>query len=240
MANRREEKDEMLNRTSNINRTEDELRATRSRDEEVRVPVVEEELAVGKRTVETAGGVRVHKEVTEQPVREAVSLHEERVTVDRRPVDRPADPADLRAFENQTVEMHEMAEEAVVEKRARVVEEVVIGKESRERTEQISDTIRRTDVSIEPLVATGQMRAGFDDHDTRFRSHFDSNFANNGWDYDSGYSHAYRYGYDLAGSGRDWSSLEGDVRTNWETRNKGTWERFKDAIRYGFDQGTNK
>lgn len=239
MANRREEKekDEMLNRTSNVNRTDDELRTARTRDEEVRMPVVEEELAVGKRTVETSGGVRVHKEVTEQPVREAVNLHEEHVTVERRPVDRPADPADLRAFENQTVEMREMAEEAVVEKRARVVEEVVVGKESRDRTEQISDTIRRTDVRVEPIVATETMRGGYDNYDSNFRSHFDSNFADSGWDYDSGYSHAYRYGYDLAGSGRDWNSLEGDVRTNWETRNKGTWERFKDAIRYGFDQG---
>lgn len=236
MANRREENEE-INRTSNINRTDDELRAARTRDEEVRVPVVEEEIAVGKRTVETGGGVRVHKEVTEQPVREAVSLHEEHVTVDRRPVDRPADPSDLRAFENQTVEMREMAEEAVVEKRARVVEEVVVGKESSNRTEQISDTIRKTDVKVEPIVATNQMRAGYENYDTSFRTHFDKNFANSGWDYDSGYSHAYRYGYDLAGSGRDWSSLEGDVQTNWETRNKGTWERFKDAIRYGFDQG---
>lgn len=235
MANRREE-NEVLNRTSNVNRTDEELRKTRSRDEEVRMPVVEEELAVGKRAVET-GGVRVHKEVTEEPVREAVSLHEEHVTVDRRPVDRPADPSDLRAFENKTVEMREMGEEAVVEKRARVVEEVVVGKESHNRTEQISDTVRKTDVSIEPLVATNKMRSDWDTHDTTFRSHFDQNFANSGWDYDSGYSHAYRYGYDVAGSGRDWKSVEGDVRTSWEDKNKGTWERFRDAIRYGFDQG---
>ena len=225
-------------RRDDITRTEDmttrETRATR--DEEVALPVIEEELAVGKRAVET-GGVRVEKNVREIPVEENVSLHEERVTVDRRPVDRPVTPADMRAFENESIEMREMAEEAVVEKRARVVEEVVIGKESRERTEHITDTVRRTDVNIQPLVAENKVRGGFDNVDTTFRTHFDQNFANSGWDYDTGYSHAYRYGYDLAGSGRDWSSLEGDVRTNWETRNKGTWERFKDAIRYGFDQG---
>jgi uncharacterized protein (TIGR02271 family) len=207
----------------------------RVRDEEV-VPVVEEELAVGKRTVET-GGVRVHKTTSERPVEENINLHEERVSVERRPVDRPVTAADMTAFQDETIEMREMAEEAVVEKRARVVEEVVVGKESRERTEHISDTIRRTDVEVEPLVASNTMRTGWDSVDTSCRTHFNQNYASSGWDYDSGYSHAYRYGFDLAGSGRDWSSMEGDVRTNWETKNKGTWDRFKDAIRYGFDQG---
>lgn len=237
MAQRTNENDiNDLNR-SNVTRTErDEKMLGRTKDEVVNVPVVEEELAVGKRTVET-GGVRVHKEVTEQPIEENISLHEERVTVDRRPVDRPVEAADMRAFENSTIEMREMAEEAVVEKRARVVEEVVVGKESRERTEQIHDTVRRTDVRIEPLVASNTMRSGFDAVDASCRTHFDQNFADAGWDYDTGYSHAYRYGYDLSGSGKDWGSIEGDVQSKWETQNKGTWERFRDAIRYGFDQG---
>lgn len=240
MAQRREEENRERNDVSGT-RTKDEVLRGSTRDEEVRVPVVEEELAVGKRAVET-GGVRVEKEVTAKPVEEDISLHEERVTVERRPVDRPVNADDLRAFENTTVEMREMGEEAVVEKRARVVEEVVVGKESRERTEHISDTVRRTDVRIEPLVGDNigdDMRRGFDSQDSSFRAHFNENFGDSGWDYDTGYSHAYRYGYDLAGSGRDWSSLEGDVREKWESRNKGTWERFKDAIRYGFDSGSS-
>jgi uncharacterized protein (TIGR02271 family) len=231
----RHEEDERIERTSGVTQN-DEKMIGRTKDEEMRVPVVEEELAVGKRTVET-GGVRVHKEVTQQPVEENVSLHEEHVTVERRPVDRPADPADLRAFENQTIEMRETSEEAVVEKRARVVEEVVVGKESRERTEHITDTVRRTDVHVEPIVTAKEVRGGWDSADASFRTHFDQNFANSGWDYDTGYSHAYRYGYDLAGSGGEWSTVESDVRTTWESRNKGTWDRFKDAVRYGFEQG---
>jgi uncharacterized protein (TIGR02271 family) len=232
MAERREE--EIRNDVERTRR-EEELRQSRVRDEQVSVPVVEEELAVGKRTVET-GGVRVHKNVTEVPVEENINLHEERVTIDRRPVDREVTPGDMHAFQNETIEMHEMAEEAVVQKRAHVVEEVVIGKEARDRTEHISDTVRRTDVDIEPLAGTTS-RSGFDTIDASCRTHFNKNFASSGWDYDSGYSHAYRYGYDLAGSGKDWNALEPDVRSNWEGRNKGTWERFKDAIRYGYDQG---
>jgi uncharacterized protein (TIGR02271 family) len=238
MAHRREE--EKIETTRNIT-GRDEKMIGRTRDEEAHIPVVEEELAVGKRTVET-GGVRVQKEVTAKPVEESVNLHEERVTVERRPVNREVTPDDMHAFENSTIEMREMAEEAVVEKRARVVEEVVVGKESHERTEHITDTVRRTDVKIEPIdtleKGTTPHTRNFTNVEASCRTHYDKNFANSGWDYDSGYSHAYRYGYDLAGSGSgDWSTVERDVQTKWEGRNKGTWDRFKDAIRYGYDQG---
>ncbi|HYK01471.1 MAG TPA: YsnF/AvaK domain-containing protein [Thermoanaerobaculia bacterium] len=237
MAQRREE--EILENTKETTTLrEDEKMIGRTRDEERSIPVVEEELAVGKRSVET-GGVRVSKEVTAQPVEEDIRLHEERVTVERRPVNREVAPGDMHAFENSTIEMREMAEEAVVEKRARVVEEVVVGKEAHERTEHISDTVRKTDVRVEPIIGTTPHKRSFDTVDSSCRTHYKQNFANTGWDYDSGYSHAYRYGYDLAGSssGGDWSTVETDVQSKWETRNKGTWDRFKDAIRYGFDQG---
>jgi uncharacterized protein (TIGR02271 family) len=233
----REEENILGRTTTDSTLRDDDKMIGRTRDEEHSIPVVEEELAVGKRTVET-GGVRVSKEVTMQPVEENVSLHEERVTVERRPVNREVQPGDMNAFENSTIEMREMAEEAVVEKRARVVEEVVVGKEAHERTEHISDTVRRTDVRVEPIVGTMPHKRSFDTVDSSCRTHYTQNFADSGWDYDTGYSHAYRYGYDLAGSSNgEWSTVETDVQSKWEMRNKGTWERFKDAIRYGYDQG---
>jgi uncharacterized protein (TIGR02271 family) len=114
---------------------------------ETAIPVVEEELRVGKREVER-GGVRVESRVTETPVEEQVHLREERVHVERRPVDRPAGEAEFR---EGTLEVSERAEEAVVAKEARVVEEVVVGKEVAERTETIRDTVRRTDVEVEEV-----------------------------------------------------------------------------------------
>ena len=118
------------------------------------IPVVEEEIAVGKREVER-GGVRVHTEVQERPVQEQVNLREEHVKVERRPVDRPASEADIaRARQSGTLEVRETAEEAVVQKQARVVEEVRVGKEATERTETINDTVRRTDVEVEETGTT--------------------------------------------------------------------------------------
>ncbi len=119
---------------------------------DVAIPIVEEELSVGKRTVD-AGGVRVYRRVVEIPVEESVNLREEHVNVDRRFVDRPATDADL-AFGDRTIELTETAEEAVVGKSARVVEEVVVGKSATEHTETISDTVRRTEVDVEEVPAT--------------------------------------------------------------------------------------
>ena len=111
------------------------------------IPVVEEELAVGKRQVRS-GGVRIYQHVTERPVEEHVTLHSESVVVDRHAVDRSATDAD---FQNRDFTVTEMNEEAVVAKNARVVEEVLVGKTAQDHTETVRDTVRRTDVQVEDL-----------------------------------------------------------------------------------------
>jgi uncharacterized protein (TIGR02271 family) len=128
---------------------------TRSGDETV-IPIVEEQLSVGKREIER-GGVRVRSYVVETPVQESVSLRDETINVERRAVNRPADVT-ADAFRERTIELTETDEEAVVAKTARVVEEVVVSKDVTERTENISDTVRRTEVDVENT--TGVERAG--------------------------------------------------------------------------------
>ena len=116
------------------------------------IPIVEEELAVGKRQVQ-GGGARIHTYVTERPVDASVTLREEHVTVDRRPADRAVTDADM-AFGEKSFEVTETAEVPVVAKSARIVEEVVVGKTETERTETVRDTVRRTDVEVEDLTET--------------------------------------------------------------------------------------
>ena len=110
--------------------------------------VVQEELKVGKRSVEQ-GGVRATQRVTEKPVSETVELREEQAIVQRKPVDRMATEADLTNFKEGVVEVRETMEQAVVGKTARVVEEVVVGKKVNNRTETVNDSVRRTDVDVE-------------------------------------------------------------------------------------------
>jgi uncharacterized protein (TIGR02271 family) len=121
---------------------------------QARVPVVEEELHVGKREVEH-GGVRVNTTMREKPVEEKVNLREEHVRVERHAVDRPATQADInQAQHGRSVEVRERSEQPVVQKEARVVEEVVVGKEATQRTETVRDTVRRTDVEVEQVDTT--------------------------------------------------------------------------------------
>lgn len=208
-------------------------------DRASRIPVVEEDLTVGKREVER-GRVRIHTHIEEKPVEESVRLREERVTVERHPVDRPATEADLTASGDETIEVTETAEEPVVSKRARVVEEVTVHKDVEEHTETVRDTVRRTDVDVEqvgeqPATAT----RGFETHVPAFRQHHASTFADRKEAYEE-YEPAYRYGYELATHpqyrNRDWARVETDARRDWEARRAGTWDRYRDAIYYGWDK----
>jgi uncharacterized protein (TIGR02271 family) len=133
--------------------------------EEERIPLVEEELRVGKREV-ARGGARVRAYVREVPVHEEVSLREEHVSVERRPVNetlgRGALDQNADLLRDRTVEMTETSEEAVVGKEARVREELVLRKTVEQRTEQVDDTVRRTEADVdEGLQTGGQDRSAF-------------------------------------------------------------------------------
>ena len=202
------------------------------------IPVVEEELRVGKREVER-GGIRVYSRMEERPVEEQVNLREEHVTVERRNVDRPATAGDFdQAFKEGTIEVTERVETPVVQKQARVVEEVVVGKEATERTETVRDTVRHTDVKVEQV---GAEASGFEAHETDYRSNFQQSFPGGEYTFDQ-VKPVYQYGHTLASQhrGADWNSVEGTARQRWEERNPGTWDKFKNAARYAWERGRDK
>ncbi|AKF03602.1 YsnF/AvaK domain-containing protein [Sandaracinus amylolyticus] len=195
------------------------------------IPVVEETMEIGKREIER-GGARVHTRLVERPIEQDVELREERVRVERVPVDRPASVTDIAAARRAgDISLRERAEQAVVGKTARVVEEVHVGKEIATRTEHIRDTVKRTEVEVDRV--DGSDRA-MRDH----RTHFDRNYgtvADARWE---SYEPAYRLGHELGGdrryAGRDWAMIERDARTRWEGTYPGTWERVKAAVRHAF------
>jgi uncharacterized protein (TIGR02271 family) len=118
------------------------------KEEEV-IPLAEEELQVGKRTVDR-GATTIRRYVVRKPVEEQVTLRDETVSVERR---RPVTPGEAGvpagAFEERTIEVHQTGEEPVVSKTAHVAEEVVVRKESTERTETVRDDVRREQVEIQ-------------------------------------------------------------------------------------------
>lgn len=188
------------------------------------LPVVAEELRVGKREVET-GGVRVTSQVQTKPVEEEVRLRDEKIDVERRPANRPVASGE-QAFREQAFEVRGTKEEPIVSKEARVVEEVVVRKGENIRTETIRDTVRRQEVNVEQLG-------------TRYRNHFQQNYGAGGTAQFDEYAPAYRYGNDLRRdqqyANRGWNDIEPNARADWEKKSPGTWERFKGAIRHAWE-----
>jgi stress response protein YsnF len=163
------------NRTGNLTNDFDRDRTDNfTRDNDTSIPIIEENIQVGKRETET-GGVRVRSRIVERPVEEHLRLREEHVNVERNPVNRPANEADLNAFREGTIELTEHAEVPVVNKEARVVEEISLNKEVTERDEVIRDTVRKTEVDVDNLASTDTNRRYDTDTDTTRRYDTDSN-----------------------------------------------------------------
>ena len=117
-----------------------------ARDDEAKIPILREELHVGKREVERA---RVHVSVraAEHPVAENVSLREQRIVVERRPVNRLPTGQEAR-FDDAELDITEYGEEAVVSKDTKVVEEIVVKKRLEARDEMIRDKVRTTQIDF--------------------------------------------------------------------------------------------
>ena len=120
------------------------------------VPIVEEELSVSKAR-SANGGVRVTSKVSETPVEETVTLKTETVGAKRHSANRVLDGEEAEAaFEEKTVEMMGIREEAKVHKEARVVGEVELTKETEEHDKTITDTVRKTEVEVEEVGTTAK------------------------------------------------------------------------------------
>ena len=113
-----------------------------------KIPVIEENLNVGKKVVEK-GGVRIHSRIVEKPVEKTIRLREEHVRVERNKVDKPLTNAEFNDFREETVEVREHAEVPVVTKDANVVEEVAVNKTVDEREETVRDNVRKKEVDVE-------------------------------------------------------------------------------------------
>jgi uncharacterized protein (TIGR02271 family) len=117
-------------------------------EDELRIPVMEEELTATVRDQE-AGAVRIEKRVVEEDRVLEVPVTDEQIRVERRIVDRPVSASDTQAFEEITIDVPLTTEEVELQKQARVAEEIVVSKEATQRTERVSDTVRKEEVFVD-------------------------------------------------------------------------------------------
>ena len=103
-------------------------------------------------------------------------------------------------------------------------------------------------VEREIIMATADER--WEEHEDRFRQEWERSYPNTPW---NDVKHGYRYGWEQANdsrySGRDWSAVEGELRTSWsdwDARQHGgsdqgyelqhDWEYLKDCVRHGWER----
>ena len=105
-----------------------------------------------------------------------------------------------------------------VSKRARVVEEILVHRNWKQRVQTVHDTLRRTNVELYEIEEAPE---------TRRASHAEPFEV----------APAYRFGERLRyqTDGADWTSVEDDARQEWERRYPGTWLRYREAIRAGWE-----
>jgi len=143
-----------------------ERTTTTETDDDVRIPLMEEQLQVGKHEVRR-GLVRVHKRVESEQQSVNVPLREETVHVERHAVSGDyTDNVPADAFQETEIDIELRGEEADVSKRAVVREEVEIDKDVVERNQQVTDTVRREDVHVHDSDTTVGMSDRNDVTDT--------------------------------------------------------------------------
>jgi hypothetical protein len=132
-------------------------RTDMNREREEVIPVVKEELEVGKRATERR--YRVKSYIIEHPVEKQTTVRDERVEIEHRPI---SQTGDLRMPQERTIEVVERHEEPFAEKRVTGAEEIVVRKETVERPETVRGTVRETKVEVEEEPAGTEARTTTD------------------------------------------------------------------------------
>ena len=129
--------------------------SSRTAPEDTVVPIVQEELHIGKQKVET-GWVRLTKTVQEREVMVSEPSMQEDIQIERVPVNRwLTEPASVR-YEGDIMIIPVMEEVPVVEKRLRLKEELRVTKRqiTTQRTEPVR--LRTEEVQMERIPAQSQ------------------------------------------------------------------------------------
>lgn len=125
-----------------------------------RIRLMEEKLKIGKRDVQTGEVVAQKRPVTET-VREDVTLRQEKVEIERHPVNREVRPGETISQTGDTIRVPIYGEELVTEKRPVIKEEIEIRKRPETVTEHVEETVRREELEFagtEPTEADIRQR----------------------------------------------------------------------------------
>lgn len=117
-------------------------------EKELVIPVIQEDIVVGKKLVET-GSVRISKQVFEEEFTQNATLASEEVIVERKEINQYIDqaPPAVRQEGNVTI-ISVVKEVLVVEKRLMLVEELHLTKHKTSDSTTINEVLRKEEVSV--------------------------------------------------------------------------------------------
>ena len=115
--------------------------------DDVEVAPHEEQVKVGKRTVD-ASSVRLRKVIRTEIVNQPVEIRHEEVVVKRISADQVHAGAVTSDFKDETIDVPLTREEVVVSKEAHVTGAVRLHKTAEAETQNISETVRKEDVEV--------------------------------------------------------------------------------------------
>ena len=212
------------------------LRDTGQQEGEIRVPVAEERLSVGKRDVDL-GEATIRKTVTEEEQTIPVTLTQEEVRVEERDINDRRANAGEDLFKEETIRVPLHGEEAVVAKEAVVTGEVVIEKDAVSEERQITDTVRKQRVDVDK--AYREARGDFEQAHTSRAGRGGRTFEQAEPNYRTGFTSAHDERYE----GREFEDAEPELRRTYETTSTGsndTWEQLRQEVREGWNRARGR
>ncbi|WWO96996.1 MAG: YsnF/AvaK domain-containing protein [Candidatus Dasytiphilus stammeri] len=140
---------EKLDKCDDIILEENQRTLANTKTQEEVLELAEEKLEIGKKIV-SEGSTRVRRFVTKKDVEIEVPLHEEHASILRRARQCSNNlPSDNIDWSETVVEITETNEEPVINKKANIVEEVIVRKEGKDRVEKIYDTLRKQEIEVQ-------------------------------------------------------------------------------------------
>ncbi|MEO8072590.1 MAG: YsnF/AvaK domain-containing protein [Acidobacteriota bacterium] len=138
-----------------MNKEQEALEAMNARTNEqgeIVMPLIAEEISIGKRVVET-GGMRVHKTVREDVQTINEPILREHIEVERVEVNKYVETAPAIRYEGEVMIVPVLEEVVVTEKRLLLREEIRLVKRREEIANVQEVTLRREEISVEEFEA---------------------------------------------------------------------------------------
>ena len=200
---------------------------------DIRVPIVEERLNVGKKQVQL-GEVGLNKRVIEEQQNIPVDLMREDVYVEQHATaERPLTPGELeRVFEEETISVPVRGEQAVVSKEAVVTGEVSVRREQHTEQQQVTGTTRRVEVTVDK---------NYDKLRSNFQQNWQQNYATSGhtWEQDEpNYQYGYAAGTNQQYAGQTWQQVEPALQQSYTQQYGGdssAWQQLRAEVQQGFE-----